>query len=425
MKAQKIKSIEKLLKLNQHKIRLGLTRINKVIKKFNLVNLKSDSKILTVNGTSGKNSIIQIFKNIIIAHKKKYAATYSPHLISIAERFELNKKYIQLPLLKKILIKVSRHKNLTEFEKLIVGFGLFIKKFKLDWILAEFGLFGRLDAIRALFPKPSIHVISPISWDHLNWTKTKKRNLKTLKEIVYEKTSFIKSKVYIAKQTPQVSRLINLNLKKNKESKYFYGKDFLLFKKNKKYFYKDKKYSFEIKSNLLGDHMYENITVAIKIALDQKIPPSIIKKGIKKINISGRMEMIKKGKLRKDLKDKDVLILDGAHNEQQSTEINKTIKKIKIKNKFCIISMINTKDPYSFLKPFKNKFKKIYFVNMERQKNVFPKEELKKVADILKINSETAKDFDHVKKVLKKTSKNYLLLVSGSLYFLGSLLSKN
>ena len=76
------KSLEQLLTLNQHKIRLGLSRINKVIKKLKITQ-KPDVKYLTVNGTSAKNSIIQIFKFILIQHRQRYAATYSPHLVSI------------------------------------------------------------------------------------------------------------------------------------------------------------------------------------------------------------------------------------------------------------------------------------------------------------------------------------------------------
>ncbi len=421
---QKIQAIDKLLLLNQHKIKLGLGRVNRAIKRLNLNTNFPNSNICTVNGTSAKNSIIQIFKNILIKYKKRYAATYSPHLISITERFEHNKKFISMKLLKKILLKTSKQKNLTQFEKLTIAFGLFIKNLKLDWIIGEFGLLGRLDAIRALFPKPTIHIITPISWDHLNWTKTKKMNLKTLKEIVYEKTSFLKCKVYISKQTPTVLKIIKSNLKNNKKEKVIYGKDFNLIKKNNRYFYKDNKKFFEIKSNLIGDHMYENITVAIKVALDQKIPIRVIKLGIQNVNIPGRMQVIKKGMLRKGLKERDTLILDGAHNNQQSTQVSKVIGRIKSKNKIGIISMINTKDPYSFLKPFKNKFKKIYFINMERQKNVFPKEELIKVAERLKINSSIADNFDQIKRRYSDT-KSRCFVVTGSLYFVGNLLSKN
>ena len=119
-------SVEKLLTLNQHKIRLGLSKINKVIKKLKIIQ-KPDVKYLTVNGTSAKNSIIQIFKSILIQHRQSYAATYSPHLVSITERFEHNQKFIKLNKLKKILTRVVKYKNLTHFEKLVVTFGIFIK----------------------------------------------------------------------------------------------------------------------------------------------------------------------------------------------------------------------------------------------------------------------------------------------------------
>ena len=61
-------NIEKLLTLNQHKISLGLTRIYKVIKKLKITQ-KPNIKYLTVNGTSAKNSIIQIFKSILTVDK--------------------------------------------------------------------------------------------------------------------------------------------------------------------------------------------------------------------------------------------------------------------------------------------------------------------------------------------------------------------
>ena len=111
-------SVSELLSLNQHKIKLGLTRVKKVIKKLKVKN-NPKTKYLTINGTSAKNSILQIFKSILIQQKQKYSATYSPHLVSIVERFEHNQKFIKLKNLNKILIKVSKYKNLTQFEKLM------------------------------------------------------------------------------------------------------------------------------------------------------------------------------------------------------------------------------------------------------------------------------------------------------------------
>jgi len=418
---KKKSSLEKLLTLNQHKIRLGLSRINKVIKKLKITQ-RSNIKYLTVNGTSAKNSIIQIFKSIIIKHGQRYAATYSPHLVSITERFEHNQKFIKLSKLKNILTRVAKYKNLTHFEKLVTAFGIYIKDLKLDWVIGEYGLFGRLDGIRALFNKPNYHIISPISWDHLNWTKTKKRNFKTLKEIVFEKTSFIKSKVYVAKQDPKVLKLIKYNLKNNHFEKFFYGSDFKIIKKNKRYYYKDNLHYFQIKSNLVGDYMYENMAPAIKLALDNNIPISTIKKGLLKVDIEGRLQIVKKGKLLRNLNSQDKLILDGAHNAQQSERLVKVINEFKFKKKCAFISMINSKDPVSFLKPFKGKFNKLYFLDNPEQNNFIPKEKLKAVADKLKIRSEIK---ESISEIFKSKKSKTLWLCTGSLYWVGYLLSKN
>ena len=414
-------SVEKLLTLNQHKIRLGLSKINKLIKKLKIIQ-KPDIKYLTINGTSAKNSIIQIFKSILIQHRQSYAATYSPHLVSITERFEHNQKFIKLNKLKKILTRVVKYKNLTHFEKLVVTFGIFIKDLKLDWAIGEYGLFGRLDGIRALFNKPNYHIISPISWDHLNWTKTKKRNFKTLKEIVFEKTSFLRSTVYVSKQDPKVLKLIKYNLKNNHSEKFFYGSDFKIIKNNKRYYYKDNLHYFQIKSNLIGDYMYENMAPAIKLALDNDIPISTIKRGLFKIDIKGRLQILKKGKLLKNLNSQDKLILDGAHNDQQSKRLVKVINEFKFKNKYAVINMINSKDPMSFLKPFKGKFNKLYFLDNPEQNNFISKERLKVVADKLKIRSEIK---ESIPETFKSNKSKTLWLCTGSLYWVGYLLSKN
>ena len=414
-------NLEKLLTLNQHKIRLGLTRINKVIKKLKITQ-RPNIKYLTVNGTSAKNSIIQIFKSILIKHRQRYAATYSPHLVSITERFEHNQKFIKLGKLKNILTRVAKYKNLTHFEKLVVTFGIFIKDLNLDWVIGEFGLLGKKDGVRALFNKPNYHIISPISWDHLNWTKTKKRNFKTLKEIVFEKTSFLRSSVYVSKQDPKVLKLIKYNLRNNRSNKFFYGSDFRIIKKNKRYFYKDNLHYFQIKSNLIGDYMYENMAPAIKLALDNDIPISTIKKGLLKVDIKGRLQILRKGKLLRNLNSKDKLILDGAHNAQQSERLVKVMREFKFKNKYAVISMINSKDPVSFLKPFKGKFKKLYFLDNPEQNNFIPKERLKAVADKLKIKSEIK---DNFQKIIKSNKSKALWLMTGSLYWIGYLLSKN
>lgn len=61
----KTKSLQKLLKANQHKkISLGLPRTKKALGHINW-NKKKNSKVITIGGTSAKFSIINIIKKNI------------------------------------------------------------------------------------------------------------------------------------------------------------------------------------------------------------------------------------------------------------------------------------------------------------------------------------------------------------------------
>ena len=86
------------------------------------------------------------------------------------------------------------------------------------------------------------------------------------------------------------------------------------------------------------------------------------------------------------------------------------------------MSMINSKDPVSFLKPFKGKFNKRYFLDNPVQNNFIPKERLKSVADKLKIRSGIK---ESISETFKSNKSKTLWLCTGSLYWVGYLLSKN
>ena len=141
-----------------------------------------------------------------------------------------------------------------------------------------------------------------------------------------------------------------------------------------------------------------------------------------KVDIKGRLQIVRKGKLLRNLNSKDKLILDGAHNAQQSESLVKVLKEFKFKNKYAVISMIDSKDPVSFLKPFKGKFNKLYFLDNPEQNNFIPKEKLKAVADKLKIRSEIK---ESIPETFKSNKSKTLWLCTGSLYWVGYLLSKN
>ena len=75
--------------------------------------------------------------------------------------------------------------------------------------------------------------------------------------------------------------------------------------------------------------LIKNLGLAIKIALDLNINKKVIKKTIPKIKFEGRVQYIKKGKLKKILKKREKLLLDGCHSEKSAKNLYSYLKELK------------------------------------------------------------------------------------------------
>ena len=84
---------------------------------------------------------------------------------------------------------------------------------------------------------------------------------------------------------------------------------------NNSYIYSDKKGKLKLKKiKIYSSGLIENLAIAIKVARDFNINDKIILKALPKIKLLGRLQFIKKGKLRKLLSAKEDLLVDGCHS---------------------------------------------------------------------------------------------------------------
>ena len=119
--------------------------------------------------------------------------------------------------------EVNNGKALTYFEALAAAFFLGCMKYQNNIVLAEFGLFGRGDAVNIL-KKNLANCITSISYDHLEWLP---ENDRTIERIIYEKTSsLLNSNIIVAKQSSnKIVECIKKNISNNSENKIFYKED--------------------------------------------------------------------------------------------------------------------------------------------------------------------------------------------------------
>jgi dihydrofolate synthase / folylpolyglutamate synthase len=422
MKLQK--TLERLQKLHPKKIDLSLNRTFALLKKLGNPQDKLKN-VITVCGTNGKYSSIKSLQAILNQAGFKCNIYSSPHLQNYNERYIYNDKQINDDELSDLLLyieKINATKSLTIFEALTCAYFIYCEKFKENISIIEAGLFHQFDATN-VFKKNLCSIITSINIDHLQWI-----NNKTIEGIIHEKTTkLLNSKIFIGKQeNEEISLKIKNALKNNESDKFYYGKDFTYFHtKNNIINYKDLNGSVILpRPNILGEHQLENISTAIMVAKTIfDIKNDDIKKAVTNIDIKGRLQKIKKGKL-KLLAKNNQIILDGGHNLNAANALVKWIDTLE-KNVHLIVGMMRDKEHKKFINTFKNKVKSLTLIDIPNQEGSIKKEEFKlKIYDDFP-NVKIANSIKDAIIINSEKSNNSYLVIAGSLYLVGEVLNLN
>ena len=79
--------LEYLESIHPSAIDMGLDRVNEVAQRLNL---RFDSRVITVGGTNGKGSCIETMQHILLQSGYSVGAYTSPHLLHYNERIRIN-----------------------------------------------------------------------------------------------------------------------------------------------------------------------------------------------------------------------------------------------------------------------------------------------------------------------------------------------
>ena len=409
---------KRLQKQYSRRINLDLKRIKKVLEKLNNPEEQID-KVINVIGSDGKNSFLTSLKFFLEANKDKVNTFTSPHLYDVRHRFWLGNKFISLKEIKKYKKVIEKTKlKLTLFELLTCIYILSATKTDSEsYNLVESGLLFKKDSTN-LWTDPLAQVITNINYQHQEWVHPK-----NITEICKQKVGYLSenTNIYIGKQNSKISKIIKKILNKNPSQKVFYG-SWKIINKNKKKYYKDKKNLINLNSKYINsDGLWENVALAIKVALDLGIDPRIIKKTLPKIQFEGRVQFIK-GKLTKNLKKTKVLV-DGCHSNESTKNLARYLKKLNLPV-YSIWGSLKNKNPNQLIKNFKGIFKKIITIKIPNEPSAINSSDLRVIA---KNNGFKAIESKNIKDALKKipTKEKKIVVIFGSLYLVGHALSMN
>lgn len=366
-----------LLSLEKFGMKLGLENMKNALASFG--NPEKGLRVVHVAGTNGKGSVCSMLNSVMSCAGLKVGMYTSPHLVRLNERIKIGDEEISDDEMESYVSLIKKKKvELTFFEAVTLIAILYFSEKDVDYAIIEVGLGGRLDATNVFESK--VTAITSLGLDHMDVLGD------DIDKITGEKAGILR------KEVPLFTAMTNKGNEKLKE--------LCLEKESPLTVCGESHYEL----GLLGDFQKENAGVAQEIAKHLGVDEECIKNGLKKARWKGRLYFWKKN-----------VLFDCAHNEPGMKALKSYIKKLDKNRIIVVFGCSEGKDVKGLLEELPR-----------YDKLIMTKARIKKALDPAKIRVEGDVEQDYKKAFelgLEKITDKDLLLVCGSCYLVGDLLS--
>ncbi len=310
-------------------------------------------RVIHVAGTNGKGSVCAFLESILRHAGKRTGLFTSPHLIRINERFQVNReevsdeKFLQAFLEVKEVIDGMVKEGFphpTYFEILFALGMVFFSQEKIEYLVMETGLGGRLDATNTV-AHPVLTVITSISLEHTEYLGD------TIEQIAWEKAGIIKDHVpvvYDARDKRAAGVIASMAESHAAAAIPFYaqmaeivdetdkGIDFVL--NNRYYDYRAVHVPFLASYQVVNSALA--MTAVRVLDPNKEISDQTVLKGIADTKWDGRMEAALPN-----------VVLDGAHNAAGIEEFLQTVRTVQERKSVSLLfSAVIEKDYESMIR---------------------------------------------------------------------------
>jgi len=419
-----------------YKQSLGLQRIKSLLQFIG--NPQEELKVIHIAGSKGKGSTCAFVSYILRQAGFSVGLYTSPHLSDFRERIRILKpgqlnphspfegaiskeSLISLveflkPVIKgferlSIYNRHFRHGRLSFFEVYTALAFFYFKEKKVNFVVMETGMGGRLDATNVV--KSLVCAITPISYEHTRYLG------KTLTQIAGEKAGIIKQKSLVISsiQKKEAAQVIQ-NMSANSQARLFtVGKDIRYFTKGRNFSVKgiNKSYA-NLRINLLGRHQLINASQAVGIVealglYGFKVSVDCIRKGLYNTLWPGRLEVLCR---------KPCIVVDGAQNAASAAVLKSAVRSIfKYRRLILVFGVSQDKDIKGMVSQLLALTHKIILTRADNPRAAMP-EYLRKYFPAEGKEIFTTTDVKEAKVLaLKIASEEDLILVTGSLFVVG------
>jgi len=419
--------LERLTQLHPKLIDLSLDRVQRLLGKLGAPHLALPP-VVHVAGTNGKGSVIAMMRAALEAANYKVHVHTSPHLVRFNERIRLAGELIEDEALLALLEECeaeNANDPITFFEITTCAAMLAFSRNPADIVLLETGLGGRLDATNAI-RDAALTVITPVSLDHQQFLGS------TLAAIATEKAGILKSGVtcVMAEQSPEAGNVIMDRAAEIGAPMVIENMDWTIRRSLEEFIVNSAGVMRHlVPPSLDGPHQFHNAGVAV-VALENlkgfTVPDAAIVEGFGRIEWPGRLQRIRRGRLRAKLGHEFALWLDGGHNAAAAEAIAFWLSERDRMPLHLVFGMINSKDPGEFLKPLKDHVDSLYTVPIPGEAASLSADELAACARDIGMMATPATDVASALAAIRQSEVGPArVLIAGSLYLAGKVLAES
>lgn len=319
--------VEYVLSIPLFATKLGTDNLSQILEIMG--NPEKEYPVIHIAGTNGKGSTCLFLASMLQKEGFRVGVFTSPHLVCINERIRINDTIISdddfLEMYSQVMeyVELAKERGIAHpsfFEFVFLMAAQYFAKQKVDYVIFETGMGGRLDATNVVLP--CVSVITSVGLDHTQFLGN------TLDKIAYEKAGIIKSNtpvVYFNRNNIATDVIASYAKKMGAPLYFVENKQYKIEKITEKTidFSFDSGYdrysSLQIKKTAL--YQVENAILALRVMellfeqINKDLDIDLIKAGLLSMTWPCRMQEVEPH-----------VFVDGAHNEEAIEAFCKTLE---------------------------------------------------------------------------------------------------
>jgi dihydrofolate synthase/folylpolyglutamate synthase len=339
--------VDWMFNLERFGIKLGLDNMGEFSRRIG--DPHNDFRSVHVTGTNGKGSVCTFVSEMLRHHGLKVGLYTSPHLVDFRERIMVDGRMIPQKEVVRLGDELRTHMEemaaqgkemqLTFFE-FTTGLAFrYFSEMEVDYVVAEVGMGGRLDATNII--RPDVAAITRIGLEHTDYLG------KTIRDIAHEKAGIIKGgcDVVTCERDPDVLKLfedscVKQNCELSRLGEHFDISNVRQSLSGTRFDYTGDRKLPDLRTRLLGGYQAENAAAAIAIIerLAHKgvqVTEDEARKALNSAKWPGRLDIVSR---------KPNLMFDGSHNPDGAQTTARTLDALGMTPITFVLGCMNDKD---------------------------------------------------------------------------------